>query len=176
MRGGMIGLRSLKRTWQWDGFSGAFAEIGSSGVPYTTFRAVPILASNSRRYLFSKNDSPLSPIRGVADSAYQWYGESPTPRITDMRSRRLSASLIREVGDSLHHDTESQLLHFLKENSPYHRLPAPVIRWVTDSPHRWFGESPTPRITDTESRRLRYSKKKLIWCRFSELLTAKPCL
>jgi hypothetical protein len=94
----------LKGTWQWYGFSGGFAEIGSSWVLYTTFWAVPILASNSRRYSYLKNDSPLSPIRGVADSPHHWYAESATPRITD---------------------TESRLLNFLKENSPY--------RWYRES-------------------------------------------
>jgi hypothetical protein len=169
---------------------------GSSCVPYTTFRAVPILASNSRRYSYSKNDSPLSPIPGVAYSAYQWYGESPTPCITDTRSRQLPASLIRGVGIT---DTESRLLNFLKktlciDGVESRWLPPPVIQWVADSLYRWVGESPTPCITDTESRWLcvslsrgvddsvdrwygsRYSKKKIIWCRFSALLPAKPCL
>ncbi len=76
----------FKGTWQWDGFSGIFAEIGSSWVPYTTFRAVPILASNSRRCSCSKNDSP-----------YHRYGESPTPRISDTGSRQLPVSLIRKI-------------------------------------------------------------------------------
>ncbi len=117
--------------------------------PYTTFRAVLILASNSRRYSYSKKDYPLTPIRGVADSPYRWYGESMIPRIIDKRSRRLPASPIRRVGYWIFkkktlciNDTESR------------RLPAPVIRWVADSPYRWVGESPTPRITDTECRRL----------------------
>ena len=48
-RGGMA-ASLVKGTWQWSGFSGVFVEIGFSWVPYTTFRAVPILASNSRRY------------------------------------------------------------------------------------------------------------------------------
>jgi hypothetical protein len=83
----------------------------------------------------------------------------------------------------------SRLLNFFKENSLYQwygesstpytsdtvscRLRASLIQRVDDSAYRWVGESTTPRIGDTESR---YSKKKLIWCRFSELLTAKPCL
>jgi hypothetical protein len=40
----------FKGTWQWGGFSGVFAEIGSAWLPYTTFRAVAILDSNSWRY------------------------------------------------------------------------------------------------------------------------------
>ncbi len=132
-------MRSVKGTWQWSGFSGVFAEIGSSWVPYTTFRAVPILASNSRRYSYTKNDSPLSPLRGVANSPYRgvddsphhWYAESATPLITE---------------------TESRLLNFFKR-----KLSVSMIRWVADSPYRWVEESPTPRITDTESRRLRVS-------------------
>ncbi len=92
------------------------------------------------------------------------YVESPTPRITDMRSRRLPASPIRSVGYWI----------FLKkslriDDTESHRLPTPVIRWVADSPYHWVGESLTPRISDTGSR---YSKKKLICCRFSKLLTA----
>ncbi len=83
---------------------------------------------------------------------YHRYGESPTRRITDTRSRRLPASPIRRVGYWIVlkktlciDDTESRRLH------------APMIRWVADSQYRWVRESPTPRITDTESRRLRGS-------------------
>ncbi len=187
-------------TWQWGGISGVFAEIGSSWVPYTTFRTVLILASISRRYSYAKNDSPQSPIRGVADSTYQWYGKSPTPRITDMRSRQLPASLIRGVGDSPHHRYREAAIEFFKR-----KLSVLMIRRVVDSPHQWYGESPTHRIVESESRRLClspiwrvddsaycwvresmtpwigdtgscYSKKKWIWCRFSELLKDKPCL
>ncbi len=120
-------------------------------------------------------------IRGVANSAYQWYGESPSPRITDTRSRQLPASLICGVGESPHHRYgESAIKRTLRQ------LLALVIRWVADSPYRrQYRDSTTPcidesgswwlppRIGDTESR---YLKKKLIWCRFSGLLTAKPCL
>ncbi len=164
----------IEGTWQWDGFSGVFAEIGSSWVPYTTFWAVPILASNSRRYSYSKNDSPLSLIWGVADSAYQWF--------SDTGSRRLPASLIRGVADSPHHwyaesvtpritDTESRLLNIFKENSVYRwygesstprtsdtvsrRLPVSLSRRVTDSAYHRYGESTTPRIVESGSRRLR---------------------
>ncbi len=94
----------------------------------------------------------ISVIRGVANSPHHWYVESPTPRITDTRSWRLPASPIRKVGCWIFKkktlcidDTESG------------RLPAPVIRWVADSPYHWVGVSPTPRITDTDSRRLRIS-------------------
>ncbi len=163
-------VSSLKGTWQWGGFSGVFAEIGSSWVPYTTFLAVPILASNSRRYSYSKNDSPLSPIRGVANSPYRWCRESPTPRIvewasmtphiTDTLSWRLPASPIRRVG-------------YLKENSLYRwygesstprtsdtvsrRLPVSLSRRVADSAYHRYGESTTPRIVESGSRRLRVS-------------------
>ncbi len=119
------------------GFSGVFVEIGSSWVPYTTFRAVLILASNSQRYSYSKNDSPLSPIRGVANPSYWWVGESTTPRITDTRSRRLPASPIRRVGYWI----------FFKENSLYRwygesesrRLRVSPIRRVDDSAYCWVG-------------------------------------
>ncbi len=83
----------------------------------------------SEIFIFEKLP-PLSPIRGVADSPYRWYGESPTPRITDR---------------------ESRLLVFLK------KLSVLMIRGVVDSPHQWYGESATPRIIESESRRLRVS-------------------
>jgi hypothetical protein len=131
------------------GFSGVFAKIGSSLVPYTTFRAVLIFASNSRRYSYSKNDSPLSPIRGAADSAYQWYGESPTPCITDMWSQLLPVSVMATPHIT---DTESRLLNFFKR-----KLSVSMIRRVVDSSHQWYGESPTPRIVESGSRRFRVS-------------------
>ncbi len=141
------GLGTFKGTWQWGGFSGVFAEIGSSCVPYPTFRAVPILASNSRRYSYSKNDSPLSPIRGV--------GESRTPCITDTQSRWLPASSIRRVG----------YLIFFKENSLHRwygesstpRTSDTVSRRVFDSAYHRFGESTTLRIVESGSRLLRLS-------------------
>ncbi len=120
---------------------------------------------------------------------YHRYTESATPRITGTESRLLNFwkenSLYRWYGDSSTPRTGDMVSC---------RLPISLSRRVADSTYHWYGESPTPRITDMESRRLhvslsrgvddsadqwygsRYSKKKLIWCRFSELLTAKPCL
>jgi hypothetical protein len=66
---------------------------------------------------------------------YHKYGESPTPRITDMRRRQLPASLIRESEIPPITNTESWLLNFLKENSLY----------------RWYRESSTPCTSDTVS-------------------------
>ncbi len=140
----------LKGTWQWGGFSGVFADIGSSWVRYTNLRAVPILASNSQRYSYSKNDSPLSPIRGVAYSAYQWYGESPTPRITDTESRLLNSlkenSLYQWYGESSTPPTSDRVSR---------RLPVSLSRRVADSAFHRYGESTTLRIVESESRRLR---------------------
>ncbi len=107
----------------------------------TTFRAVPILASSSRRYSYSKNDSPT-----------QQYGESATLRINDTRSRRLSDSTIRGVDDSPHHWHAESASEFFKR-----KLTVSVIRRVIDSAYRWYGESPTPRIVESGSRRLRVS-------------------
>ncbi len=142
----------LKGTWQWGGFSWVFAEIGSSWLPYTTFPAVPIFASNSRRYSYSKNNSPLSLIRGVTDSPHHWYAETATPRITD---------------------TESWLLNFLEENSLYRwygesstprasdtvsrRLLVSLSQGFDNSAYHWYGESPTPHFVESESRRLHVS-------------------
>ncbi len=120
--------------------------------PYTTFRAIMILASNSRIYLYSKNNSPLSLIRGVVNSAFQWYWESPTPRITDMQSRQLPTSLIWGVSDSPHHRYVESAIEFLKR-----KLSVSMIRRVVNSPLQWYGESPTLRIIESESRRLRVS-------------------
>jgi hypothetical protein len=102
-------------------------------------------------FVFEKRP-PLSPILGVADSSYQWYGESPTSRITDTRSQRLPASLIRGVGDSPHHRNRESALEFFKR-----KLSVSMIWRVVDSPHQWYGESPTPHIVESESRRLRVS-------------------
>ncbi len=147
-------------------------------------------------FIFEKQ-LPAITITGNRRSAYQWYGESPTPRITDTRSRQLPASLIPGVGDSPHHRYGESAIEFFKENSLYgwygesssprtsdtltphmvesesHWLRVSPLGRVDDSAYSWVGESTTPRIDDIGSR---YSKKKLIWCRFSELLTAKPCL
>ncbi len=139
----------VKGTWQWGGFSGVFAEISSSWVPYTTFRAVPIFASNSRRYSYSKNVSPLSPIRGVADSPHHWYAESPTPRITDTESRLYilkENSLYRWYGESSTPRTSDTVSR---------RLPLSLSRRVDDSVYRWYGES--------------LFEKKLVKLRFSVL-------
>ncbi len=105
-------------------------------------------------------DSPYT-IRGVGDSPTQRYGESAALRINDTGSQRLSASLICGVDDSLYHRYSE--FSFKKFNS---RLSVSVMRESstprisdaeTDSPYRWVGESPTPRIVDTESRRLSVS-------------------
>ncbi len=150
----------FKGTWQWGRFSGVFAEIGSSWVPYTTFRArsdfgfefaeiftfekrLPAITDTGSRRL------SVSVIQGVADSPYRWVGESTTP-----------ASLIRGVGNSLHHRYRESAIEFFKkktlciDDTESRRLPAPVILWVADCPYCWVGKSPTLRITDTESRRL----------------------
>jgi hypothetical protein len=135
-RTGRLCTFCFKGTWQGDGFSGVFAEIGSSWVPYTTCQAVPILASNSRRYSYSKNDSPLSPIQRVGywiflkeNSLYRWYWESSTPCTSDTVSSRLPVSLSRIVADSAHHR---------------------------------YWESTTPHIIESGSRRLRVSLKTKI--------------
>jgi hypothetical protein len=111
---------------------------------------------------------------------YHRYGESPTPRISGTGSRQLPASLIRGVSNFPH--------------TWYAESATPRITDTDNSPYRWVGESPTPLITDMESQGLRVSlsrgvdnsedqwygeslfKEKIIWCRFSELLMAKPCL
>jgi hypothetical protein len=60
-------------------------------------------------------------MRGVANSAYQQCGESPTPRISDAGSRQLPDSTIRGVGDS-----------------PYHRYGESVTPRIGDSRESFF--------------------------------------
>ncbi len=95
-------LEIAKGTLQWNWFSNLL--IGSAQVLYSTKLlkafAFAILASNSRRYWYSKLDSPLSTL----------YRESPTPRIGDTASplqnfvyRKLSVSVIQRVVDYPYH-------------------------------------------------------------------------
>jgi hypothetical protein len=54
-----------------------------------------------------------------------------------------------------------------------------MIRRGVDSPHQWYGESPTKRIVESESRRLRVSPIRRVddfayrWVR--ELMTPRIC-
>ncbi len=107
--------------------------------------------------------TPVSPIRGVIDSPTQRYGESATlrindtrspatPRLNDTGSRRLSVSTIRGVDDSPYHRYSE--FSFKKFNS---RLSLSVMRGVLDSAYQWCREPSTPRIVESESRRLRVS-------------------
>ncbi len=58
-------------------------------------------------------------------------GESPTPRITDTRSRQLPASLIHGVGDSPHHRYGESAIDIFKR-----KLSVTMIRRVVNSPHQ----------------------------------------
>ncbi len=148
--------------------------------------------------------SPLHYLLSRSDFGFEFAEiflfEKWLPAITDMGSRQLPASLIRGVSDSPHHRYGESATEFFKRN-----LSVTMILRVVDSQHQWYGESLTLRIIESESCRLRvspirrvddcayfwvgesttpcigdsgsrYSKKKLIWCWFLELLTAKPCL
>ncbi len=120
----------------------------------------------------------VSVIRGVANSPHHWYAELATPRIINTESRLLNClkdnSLYRWYGESSTPRTSDMVSRRLPiVGSESRRLRIPPIRRVDDSAYRWIGESMTPRIGDMGSR---HSKEKLIWCRFSGLLTAKPCL
>ncbi len=92
---------------------------------------------------------PVSLSRGVDNSPHHWYAESATPRSTDKESRllnffkrKLSVSMIRRVVNSPHSDTVSR------------RLPISLSRRVADSTYHRYGESATPRIVESGSRRL----------------------
>ncbi len=136
---GQIKFASFKGTWQWGGFSAVFAEIGSSWVPYTNFP-------------------------GRSDFGFEFAEifvfEKRVPAITNTGSRQLPASPIRRVGYWIFKEKTLCI-----DDTKSRRLPAPVIRWIADSPFRWVGESPsayhrygesmTPRIVESGSRRLR---------------------
>ncbi len=91
---------------------------------HTTFRAVPILASKSRRYSDSKKGHLAITNTGSRRLRVSVMRDSPTPRITDNQSWRLPESLLRREG------------YWIKKNSLY----------------RWYRESSTPRTSDTVSR------------------------
>ncbi len=92
----------------------------------------------------------VSVLRGVGNNPHHRYTESPTPRITDTQSQQLPAPPIRRVGYWIFRKKTLCI-----DDMESHRLPpAPVIRWVANSPYCWVRESPTPCITDMESRRL----------------------
>ncbi len=93
-------------------------------------------------YVLSKRLWFATAAYAILFGALQWYGESLTPRITDMRSRQLPASLIRRVGDSPHHRYGESAMEFFKR-----KLSVSMIRRVVNFPHQWYSESPTPRIT-----------------------------
>ncbi len=50
------------------------------------------------------------------------------------------------------------------------RLRVSVIRGVTNSPHHWYAESATPRITNTESRLLNFLKENSLYRWYGESL------
>ncbi len=79
------------------------------------------------------------------DSPTQRYGESATLRINNTRSQRLS-------------------------DSPTQRLSDSTIRGVDDSPHHWYAESTTPRITDRERQLLNFLKENSLYGWYGESL------
>ncbi len=87
--------------------------------------------------------SPLHYLSGRSDFGFEFAEifvfEKWFPAITDTESRRLSVSVIQGS----------------------RQLPVSLSRGVDDSPHHWYAESVTPRITDTESRLLNFFKRKL---------------
>ncbi len=89
--------------------------------------------------------SPLHYLSSRSDFGFEFpeifIFEKRFPAITDTRSRRPS-----------HHQYGESAIEFFKR-----KLSVSMIRRVVDSLHQWYGESPTPRITDTESWRLRVS-------------------
>jgi hypothetical protein len=127
-----------------------------------------MLASNSRKYSYSKIDSPLSTIWRVADTAYhgisdtesrqlpvqyKWFGESPTPRITvsPIRGFAYWVFLSRKLSVSVYQVPcrTSRCWLLIRAN----------IRILKSTPiYQQYGESPSPRISDVcefEAKKLR---------------------
>ncbi len=95
----------------------------------------------------------------VGDSPYQQYAESTTQRLNDMGSGDSPCQRYAESTTLCIIDTAIFLSKNSIADSPYQwcgsrRLRVSVMRRVVDFPYRWDGESPTPRIVDTESRPL----------------------
>ncbi len=67
---------------------------------------------------------------------------------------------IRKTTPRYHRSRESQTLRIGDTGS--RRLPVSLSRGVDNSPHHWYAESATPRITDTESRLLNFFLKKTL--------------
>ncbi len=78
--------------------------------------------------------------------------------------KRLPDSTIRESATLRINDTRSQ------------RLSNSTIRGVDDSPHHWYTESTTPRITDTESRLLNFLKENSLYRWYGESGSRRLCV
>ncbi len=107
----------IKGTWQWGGFSGVLQKL----IPH---ESLTLNFGPFRFWLQIRGDIRIR----KTTPRYHRYGESPSPRITDTRSRRLPASPIWRAG------------YWIKNK----KLSVSKIPRVVDSPHQWYGESPTP--------------------------------
>ncbi len=87
--------------------------------------------------------SPLHYLSGRSDFGFE-YAEIFVFEKTTPRYHRYGESPTLRIGDA-----------------GSRRLPVSLSRGVDNSPHHWYAESATPRITDTESRLLNFFKRKL---------------
>ncbi len=99
-----------------------FIQIWLAGFPYTTVRAFWIKIRGD----ITKIDSPLSIIQGVADSAYQYYRESP----------KIPHNVIRRFTDSTFHRYWNSPTNFI-----FGKLSVSMIRRGVESLYRWYDES-----------------------------------
>ncbi len=132
----------------------------SRRLPDSTIRVdgvSPTLRITDTARSFKKFNSrlSLSVMRGVVDSAYQWYGESSTPRIVESESGRLRISLIRRVANSPYRWVGESFLHpwlIFGQIDPLKTCFNRLKYWK--SMLNYFFFLATPRITDKRSRRL----------------------
>ncbi len=78
---------------------------------------------------------------------------------------------IRKTTPSYLRCGESRTLRIVDTGSL--RLPVSLSRGVNDSPHHWYAESVTPRITDTESRLLHFLEENSLYRWYGELSTPR---
>ncbi len=76
-------------------------DTGVNDSPYHRYaESTTLRITDIASFLLKNSIAAVSVMRGVADSACQWCGESSTPRMVESESRQLRVSLIRRVADS----------------------------------------------------------------------------
>ncbi len=91
--------------------------------------------------------------RWVAGSPYPWVGESATPPITTMLLAVANTTALLVLCCGCFYCTVQNACN----NRDLKNYRKEKMAMIMCSPHRWYGESATPHISESESRRLRVS-------------------